>query len=174
MSRPVIILSVFGVVVAAAIIGYALLNSKLTPDELAMEYINGNVDELGEDIAGFVVGGNWLLKELGGEYVEDQVHKVVKWDYTPARPLDNDDGMYEVTSTAHVRFGVDVPLGSGSVEAGLPFVLTIDHGNQLVVSSEADYLAAYFETDIPDVPSLDTSADEAVDSAKDKLRRLLD
>lgn len=153
---------------------------RLTPDELAVKYINDRIDELGEDVAGFITGGNWFLRERGGEFVEAQVHKVIKWEYTKARPLDVED-MYEVVATAKVGFSVDTPLGSGSVESGLPFVLTIDHENQRVVQASKDFKSAYIDTDLPDLPSLDAATDKAkeavdktVDSAMDAVDKTAD
>ncbi len=161
------------VVIAALVAAVSLSGflSRLSPDELAVEYINGNIDDIGEDIAGFMVGNNWALKELGGEYVEEQIHKVVKWDYTPARLVGDD--RYEVIATAIVIFDVDLPIdipltsGDVNVEVRFPFILDIDHSAQ-TVSSSPNFEMASFATDIPELPPVDVP-DVSLDKAKDVI-----
>ena len=133
-------------------------------DDIAKRYINDKIDAMSEHIVLFIVGGNWLLKELGGEYVEDRIHDVIKWEYQPSSPLGGDK--YEVVAVAHVEFSVDIPTGAASVEAGLPFTLTIDLSARAVEKMDPEFLSAYFKTDIPDVASIDVTVDEMVDFAK--------
>ncbi len=162
------------VVIAALVAAVSLSGflSRLSPDELAVEYINGNIDDIGEDIAGFMVGNNWALKELGGEYVEEQIHKVVKWDYTPARLVGDDK--YEVIATAIVIFDVDLPIdipltsGDVNVEVRFPFILDIDHSAQ-TVSSSPNFEMASFATDIPELPPVDATLDKAKDVIEESI-----
>ncbi len=165
-----------GIVVALVIVGL-LLGGERDPNEMAREYIEGNIDELGEDVAGFVVGDNWLLKELGGEYIEDRVNDVVRWSYSPARLVS--DGEYLVTATASVALNVDYDaLGrTFFIEASLPFKLTVRPGDD-TVSAKADYLAGRIAHDIPAIPHLPSAgeamekADELKDKAGDVLKKL--
>lgn len=162
-----------GVVVVLVVVGL-LLGGEPDPNEMARDYIEGNIDKLGEDIAGFVVGDNWLLRELGGEYVEDRVNDVVHWSYSPARLVA--DGEYRVTATAGVVFNVDYDVLGRTffVEASLPFELVLRPGDDTVIS-RPDYAAGRIEHDIPAVPQL-PSAEEAmekVDEAKDKAGDVL-
>ena len=163
------------IIVAAALL--VLLPGDPDPNVLATEYVEANVDKLGEDVAEFVVGDNWLLKELGGEYVEDRINSVIKWSYSPARLVSS--GRYEVTATAGAVFNVDYAILSSTffVEVSLPFLLTIDVNNKTVVS-EAQYSNASLEHDIPNVPDLPAIPDigksqEQVDEAKEKAEGLL-
>ena len=160
---------------------------------IAEQYITDKIDSLSEHIAAFLTGNNWLLKELGGEYVEDRIHDVLKWEYQSGSSHIGGD-KYEFVAVAYVAFDIDLPSGAASVETGLPFVLTIDIGTQVVDKATPDLLGAYFKTDIPDVGSLDISvgemvgfvtgvadikgaadtAEKALDSAKDKVTDALD
>lgn len=106
-----ITLAVAGGIVAALVVVGMMLDREPDPNEMARAYIEGNIDKLGEDIAGFVVGDNWLLRELGGEYVEDRVNDVILWSYSPARLVS--DGEYRVIATASVVFNVDYDMLAG-------------------------------------------------------------
>ena len=159
---------------------------------VAEHYITDRIDKLSEDVVAFLAGNNWLLKELGGEYVEDRVNEVLRWEYQPGNHVGGDK--YELVAVAYVTFEVDLPSGTAGVEAGLPFVLDIDIGTQEVDKAMPDILEAYFKTDIPDLASIDVSvgemvgfvkgvsdikgvtdtASEALDSAKDKAADTLD
>ena len=132
--------------------------------DIARKHINDKIDAISEEIVRFIVGGNWLLKELGGEYVEDKIHGVVKWEYQPSNLIGGDK--YEVVSVAYVGFSVDIPSGTASVEVGLPFTLTIDLSAQVVEKMDPEFLNAYFKTDIPDVASIDVSVGDMVNFAK--------
>ena len=132
--------------------------------DIARKHIGDKIDAFSEQIALFIVGGNWLLKELGGEYVEDKIHDVIMWEYQPSNSLGDDK--YEVVAVSYVEFSVDIPTGTAKVEAGLPFVLTIDLDVQVVDKASPDLLSAYLKTDIPDVGSIDVSVGEVVDFAK--------
>ena len=131
--------------------------------DIAGKYVDDKIDVISEEIARFIVGGNWLLKELGGEYVEDKIHDVIKWEYQPSNSLGNDK--YDVVAVAFVEFRVEMPSGQAEVEAGLPFVMTIDLNTQLVDNVSPDLLGAYLRTDIPDVASIDVTVGEMVDFA---------
>ncbi|MYC07235.1 MAG: hypothetical protein F4X57_08700 [Chloroflexi bacterium] len=176
-TRWVILSCAIGVLLALVVIGVLLIGGERDPDEMAREYIEGNIDKLGEDIAGFVVGDNWLLKELGGEYVEDRVNDVVHWSYSPARLVS--DGEYRVTATASVVFNVDYDVLGRTffVKASLPFNLVVRPGEDRVLG-EPDYSSGRVEHDIPAVPQIPSSreavekADEAVDKAKGLLDKL--
>ncbi len=132
--------------------------------DIARKYIADRIDAISEQIALFIVGGNWLLKELGAEYVEDRIHDVVDWDYQPSNALGGDK--YEVVAVSYVDFSVDMPSGAATVEVGLPFVLIIDLNEQAVDQADPDLLGAYLKTDIPDVASIDVSVGEIVDFAR--------
>ena len=176
-------LLVGGLFVILVIIG-ALVGGEPDPDEMARQYIEGNIDKMGEDVAAFVVGDNWLLKELGGEYVESRVNNVIHWSYSPAKLVS--EGEYRVTATASAVFNVDYDaLGrTFFIEATLPFELTVMPGDE-TVSARPDYAAGRVEHDIPAVPQLPSGreimekadeavekVDEATDKAKDLLKNL--
>ncbi|MYA62834.1 MAG: hypothetical protein F4X94_09710 [Dehalococcoidia bacterium] len=122
----------------------------LTPEEVAQRWVNGNVDLGGELLAEWILGAGpvepssaagWLVKEVGGELIEDKVHDVIKWNYSSARSVG--DG-WEVTATASVSFPEYAEF-----EAGLPLILRID--GQEVSDWRPDYMAAYARADIPDI-----------------------
>ena len=94
----------------------------MTPEDLARRWVAGNVDAVGEDIVGWMSGENLVLRELGGEYIENRVHDVVSWEYSAAER--RSDGLYDLTATARVRF--DVPGGAGEVDAAVPWEIVID------------------------------------------------
>lgn len=128
---------------------------------IAEQYVIDKIDSLSEHIAAFLTGNNWLLKELGGEYVEDRIHDVLKWEYQSGSSHIGGD-KYEFVAVAYVAFDIDLPSGSANVETGLPFVLTIDIGTQVVDKATPDILGAYLKTDIPDLGSIDISVGEMV------------
>ena len=140
-------LAAISVLLLAVLVGSGLIETKLSPEEVAQEWVESHVDATGEEIAEFLLGSHWALRELGGEYVESRINQVVRWQYGEARSLSG--ALYEVRATAVVKFTVDISAASGSVSAGLPFLLTVDHDAQTVTSWNADPLAAMFSTDIP-------------------------
>ena len=132
--------------------------------DIAKKYIADSIDAISEQVVLFIVGGNWLLKELGAEYVEDRIHDVIEWEYQPSHALGSD--RYEIVAVAHVAFSVDMPSRTATVEVGLPFVLSIDLNEQVVDQASPDLLGAYLRADIPDVASIDVSVGEVVDFAR--------
>lgn len=153
----IISLAIGGIVVVLIVVEM-VAGGEPEPNEMARAYIEGNIDKLGEDVAGFVVGDNWLLTELGGEYVEDRVNDVIQWSYSPARLVS--DGEYRVTATASTVFNIDYDVLSRTffIEASLPFDLTV-RPEEGTVSASPNYSAGRVEHDIPAVPQL-PSADE--------------
>ena len=99
-----------------------------TPEDLARQWVAENVDYAGEAIAGWMSVGNPILRELGGEYIEDRIHDVISWDYSAAEL--RSDGLYELTATARVRF--DIPGGAGEVDATVPWRMVIDVDSESV------------------------------------------
>ena len=173
-----------GAVLAVGIVVSLIIGGEPDPNEMARAYIEGNIDKLGEDVASFLVGDNWLLKELGGEYVEDRVNDVVQWSYSPARLVS--EGEYKVTATAMTVFNVDYDVLGRTyfIEASLPFNLTVRPGAG-TVSAKPDYAGGRLEHDIPAIPQLPSGreavekveeakekVDETTDKAKDLLKKL--
>ena len=95
---------------------------EMTPEDLARQWVAGNVDAVGEDIAGWMSAENPVLRELGGEYIEDRTYDVIGWEYSAAKH--RSDGLYDLTATARVRF--DIPGGAGEVDAAVPWEMVID------------------------------------------------
>lgn len=92
--------------------------------ELAKTYVDDNIDALSEQIAGLVIDQNRLAREIGGEVIEDEIHENVKWTYSPATFLREND--YEVVATASLDFDVGVSIAKINVDASLPVDLTVD------------------------------------------------
>ena len=148
-------LAVIAGLVLVGVFGPGLL--KLSPEEVAQEWVESNIDATGEEIAEFLLGSHWVVRELGGEYVESRINDTVQWQYAEARSLSGD--LFEVQATASVSFTVDIPVASGTIAAGLPFLLTVDHDAQTVTSWRADPLAATFTTDIPALQKVEEVVD---------------
>ena len=144
-----------GVLILAVIVATVLSLSKSepSPNQLAQVYVEGNIDRLGEDIAGFVVQDNWLLTEVGGEWVEDRVNEVVKWSYSDAQQVD--DGIYLVVADARVIFTIDYAILSKTynVDANLPFNILVDTKSG-AVAAQPDYFNGRLGHDIPATPQL--------------------
>ena len=164
----------FGVVATLAVVMLLLAACTNDPNELARAYIDGNIDKMGEQTAGFVAGDNWLLKELGGEWVEDRIHDTIEWSYVDAQPIGDD--LYLVVATASGSVAVDYERfrKTYSVEASLPFNLEVNT-NSGTVRSEPDYASGRVTHDIPAAPEFlgTEEAIEKVDAAKDKAKDLL-
>ena len=96
--------------------------AEMTPEDQARQWVAGNVDAVGEDIAGWMSGDNLVLRELGGEYVEDRINDVISWEYSAAEHRSG--GLYDLTATARVRF--DIPGGVGEVDAAVPWEMVVD------------------------------------------------
>lgn len=107
-----------------------------TPEEIAAKYVNNNIDDLGEEIVGFIAPKvlpviSKVEQELGGDYPEDMIRDVVKWNYS-AEPTD-EDGIYNVTATSIVNLEIDVEgMVSGEVGGTLPFLIVVDMDDQAV------------------------------------------
>ena len=151
-NRSVAFWIVFAIVAAVFLVPTMVLSGCMsgpTPDEVAREWVDDNVDIAGEVLAEWIIGAGpveppgvagWLAREIGGEYIEDEIHKVIEWDYSAAREVS--DG-WEITATASASFAE-----YAGFEAGLPLVLSIS-GSE-VTGWRPDYGAAYALADIPD------------------------
>ena len=140
--------------------------SNLTPEELAERHVNDKIDAIGETIAGILLLQAPILSELGGEFVEDRIHDVVKWSYAPAQDLGG--GMYNVTATASIGFEATIALASVSVAFSLPFDMLIDHNAQLVTRMNPNIAAASLDLDAPMLEEASEAVDKAVDAATEK------
>ena len=83
-------LAVIAGLVLVGVFGPGLL--ELSPEEVAQEWVESNIDATGEEIAEFLLGSHWVARELGGEYVESRINDTVQWQYAEApftvrRPL---------------------------------------------------------------------------------------
>lgn len=156
------------VIIILLVLRLVINSADLTPEEVAQNYVNDNVDKLGEDIVGLIVGDNWLLTELGGEYIEDRVHDVIKWEFSTSRNIQKE--VYEVIATAHVSMTVDYPIlaRSFNVDASVPFILKIDMSNKSV-TSVVDILGVNVEHDLPLTASIPDVSETA-----NKIKGLLD
>ena len=163
-----------GVVIVVAGLGLFALSTtvlqKLTPEEIAQRWVSSNVDATGEAIAAFVSGNNWAVRELGGEWLESEINKVVLWQYGPTRDIG--DGMTEVVATASVSFDVEVATVSGNVTASLPFVLEVDRDTQQVASWSVDVTDATFVTTIPALDEQIEEAKQAVEGTVEAVRNI--
>lgn len=140
--------------------------SDLTPEELAERHVNDKIDAIGETIAGILLLQAPILSELGGEFIEDRIHDVVKWSYAPAQDLGG--GMHDVTATASIGFETSIALASVSVAFSLPFDMLIDHDAQLVTRMNPNIAAASLGLDAPMLEEATEAVDKAVDAATEK------
>ncbi len=130
-------------------------DQSLSPEELAARWVDGNVDALGEEIAGYLSGQNPVLREVGGEILEDRIHAVIEWGYSQPRDIPPEgNGLYEVTATASVVFDFELPVGPGHIEAAIPFVLSVDQPEQVVSNSRLNLLGAQANIDLPELPEV--------------------
>ena len=136
--------------------------ANMTPEELAERHVNDKIDAIGETIAGVLLLQAPILSELGGEFIEDRIHDVIKWRYAAARDLGG--GRYSVVATASVGFEVEIALTSVGVALSLPFDMTVDHDAQTVTRMEPNIAAMSLDLDAPALKD----ASEAVDAATEK------
>ena len=170
-------------VVAAAV----YLRQSATPEEIAAAYVEDNIDEISEEIAGLMVFQAPILssvvEELGGEYLENLIYDVVEWDYT-AEQSAADDAIYEVTATSSVSLDLDIAgLLEGSVQASLPFLMIVDMDRQAVRRASPQLADASFDADLPGLGALAaindalSGVDEAASAASkatDALSKITD
>ena len=109
-------------VLLAAVLFTFVSGSRMTPEDLARRWVSKNVDAVGEDIAGWMSADNPVLRELGGEYIEDRIHDVISWEYSDAER--RSDGLYDLTATARVRF--DIPGGAGEIDLAVPLAMVLE------------------------------------------------
>ena len=140
--------------------------ANMTPEELAERYVNGKIDAIGETIAGVLLLQAPILSELGGEFIEDRIHDVIKWHYAAARDLGG--GRYSVVATASVGFEVEIALTSVGVALSLPFDMTVDHDAQTVTRMEPNIAAMSLDLDAPMLEDASEAVDKAVDAATEK------
>ena len=143
--------------------------TEVTPEELARQWVAENVDGAGEAIAGWMSAENPVLRELGGEYIEDRIHDVIGWEYSAAER--RSDGLYDLTATARVRF--DIPGGAGEIDAAVPWEMVIDMDAESV-SARPRWVGAYLKA--PGIPAGlggVTQLAAAVSAAEEKARELL-
>ena len=170
-------------VIAAAV----YLRQSATPEEIAAAYVEDNIDEISEEIAGLMVFQAPILssvvEELGGEYLENLIYDVVQWDYT-AEQSAADDAIYEVTATSSVSLDLDIAgLVEGSVQASLPFTMIVDMDRQAVRRASPQLADASFDADLPGLGALSavndalSGVDEAASAASkatDALSKITD
>ena len=143
--------------------------TEMTPEDLARQWVAGNVDAVGEDIAGWMSAENPVLRELGGEYIEDRIHDVIGWEYSAAKH--RSDGLYDLTATARVRF--DIPGGAGEVDVAVPWEMVIDMDAESV-SARPRWVGAYLKAPgIPGGLGGVTQVATAIPAVGDKARDLL-
>jgi len=140
--------------------------SNMTPEELAERYVNDKIDAIGETIAGVLLLQAPMLSELGGEFIEDRIHDVIKWQYAAARDLGG--GRYNVVATASVGFEVEIALTSVGVALSLPFDMTADHDAQTVTRMEPNIAAMSLDLDAPALEAAGEAVNKAVDAATEK------
>lgn len=137
---------------AAAVVIYIPFFAKQPPRELAIRHVNDEIDYVGETMASWLVDENWVLKNMGGEYIEDRIHQVIKWDYSEAELIAG--SRYNVETTASVKFGIDYELiGSLYIQAHLPYDVVVDEQRQTIESMTPRYSDARF-TSAPELPAL--------------------
>ena len=156
------------IVVAVIVVLSTTVLAKLTAQQLAKNWVEANVDATGEEIAAFLSGNNWAVRELGGEWIEDRIHDVVMWTYGPERKID--DRFSEVVAIASVSFDLDVPIASGNITASMPFILEIDVDAQAVVGWRADVIGASLTTTIPAIEETIETAQEVVEGTKEAAK----
>ena len=167
-----LIIGIIAVVAIVVILVIALLSggsgssSGLSPRQLAERHVNARIDAIGEIIAGVILlPAPGFVKELGGEYIEDQIHKVVKWKYPPERRLA--ENTYEVVATASVQFGVDVQLTEGTITASLPFSLIVLTDRQIVQSMNPKFGDSSVDFDFPALDAVSEEVDKAAEKAEE-------
>ena len=155
---------------------------KLTPVELAEQHIKEHIEIHSNTIAAFAVRDLPVAKDVLGEYVERQVHKLVKWQYVETDYLGDD--LYMVTASASVSIPVDVQveqLGTritGQIDVMLPLDVTVDHAAQRVLIDGPIYNEGMVNVNLPGLEeALKQEAREltesAAEDAKGKLKDLL-
>ena len=148
------VLSVAAVVIVAILI--LMPEPGPTPEEIAERWANDNVDWAGEEIAGFILStlgqeglDAKILKELGGEWIEDRIHEHLLWSFSSATR--NDSGGHVVVATASVDFDVAKPPVNGRVEATVPFKLVIEGSdvvNEQIILTQASANANFADIDV--------------------------
>ena len=177
-----------GVAIAVAlVVAVAVyLRQSATPEEIAAAYVEDNIDEISEEIAGMMVFQAPILssvvEELGGEYLENLIYDVVQWDYAAEQSAAAD--IYEVTATSRVSLDLDIAgLVEGSVQASLPFLMIVDMDRQAVRRSSPQLADASFEADLPGLGALSAvndalsgidAAASAASKATDALSKISD
>lgn len=183
-SRLFIILAVVLGIVAVGVIVFLLLLEP-DPQEVARKWAADNVDAAGEEIAEFILDAlgqegiqGAILKELGGEWIEDRIHEHVRWDFSETTSDGN--GNHVVIATSSVNFQVDQPPVSGNLRASVPFRLVIRGGDVLednIVLADAGIDASLEGMELELSPAnLEEGiekAEETVGEAADKLKGLL-
>ena len=164
---------IIGIVAAVIVVGAALMialmvssssgSSGLTPQQLAERHVNAQIDAIGEIIAGVILfPAPGFVKELGGEYIEDQIHKVIKWRYSTGQVAGEQT---EVIATASVQFDVDVQLTQGTITASLPFSLMVYPNDQIVRSMTPRFDDASVVFDFPVLDSVSEEVEKATEKA---------
>ena len=177
----------WAIITVAAIISLGVLgilvtssDNRTSADALARQWVNDEVDHAGEAIAGWLVQEQPILKEIGGEYLEDRINDVVVWEFSPAVHIR--ENVYDVRATARVTF--DLPLAGGNVEAAVPWVIRADEANEVVTvekpccgpqwtsaSLQVNSVGLSVEDAEKAIDKLLDSNPESIGGALDKLRK---
>ena len=139
---------VFVIIGVVLTLGLFACSSPPTPEQVAKDWVESNVDKTSEEVVSLIVGDNILLREIGGEIIESKVNDTVKWNYNAVSSM-------EVVATASVSFDLETSLVSGSVGANVPFVLMID--GDKVTDWRVDVTGALVDTTLSNLQTLDVS-----------------
>ena len=169
----VIGVGIVGLLVVALLALPQVISPPLSAEELTRRHVDDTVDEWGEVVARHVLlGAPGFVKELGGEYVEDRIHEVVKWNYSESTRAES--GLHHVMATAYVSFGVDITVPPGTITASLPFLSTVDQPAQRIMTFAPQPTAASVDFDFPGLEAVEEKAKEVSEAVGDAVGQATD
>ena len=166
---------------------------KLSAEEIAAQWVQDEVDQIGEQASFVLTVGHPIVKFLGkevlAELIEDQIHKGATWSYEEVllvAPLvkaydstvrGSTTSIVPVRATAHLDF--DLPFEAGKLKSEMSWLLSISLDRQEVINSTREEDSAQVEyTEIPEnlqeVIDAYGEAKEKAQEAKDTAEEAID
>ena len=119
-------------------------NQEAVATRVVTDWVTDNAEPVADEIAQLLIGEFPDLKRIPEDQIIDKIEDSFSWSYMP--PECESNVRCDVTATASVIFGVDLPtLGRRTYIASLPSTLLVDTHDRAVLRWTPHPFDAYLE-----------------------------
>lgn len=158
-------------IIAAAGVAIALMGNKMTSREIAEAYVDEEIERASETMASWIGGQHAVLQAIDADWIQEKIDRQVRWTFSESKWIAGD--RYNVEAVATARFEIPVPfkVEKSWIGASLPYDIVVDERQQAVLSMNARYTDATWESDVPfpDINALDALKIPGMDDIAQKV-----